>query len=258
MIPREVDMVEGGMEFRASLVKKSTNRKTGPMPVSQTERASCPSGCPFRDNGCYAEMGPIFFTWRSLSEGRRGGMWSAFLGQVRKLTRGVLWRHNAAGDLPHRDGSLLAEPIRGLVEAQRGCRGFTYTHHDILKGSNLELIREANAEGFTVNVSVESGRAADAAMDLGLPVVQAVIPETPRRSETPAGRPVLQCPATYSEKVTCTTCGWCAIAERKFVVAFPVHGSRWKTASDAIMAGLQLPLLFQPPTLESAEDEEQG
>lgn len=235
-------------DFRASLVRKSSNVKTGPMPVSQTERSSCPDSCVFRGNGCYAEMGPISFTWRSLSDGRRGGFWADFLAQVRKLPMGILWRHNAAGDLPHVGGKLVPSLLRALFDAQRGRRGFTYTHHDMRDADNVELVREALAAGFTVNISVETGWAADAVLDLGFPVAQAVLPETPKRSTTPRGRPVLQCPATYSEDVTCVTCGWCARADRKFVVAFPAHGARWKAAANAITMKMQLalPLSAQP------------
>jgi hypothetical protein len=37
---------------------KSANVKTGPIPVSTTERASCPSDCKMKSE-CYAASGPL-------------------------------------------------------------------------------------------------------------------------------------------------------------------------------------------------------
>jgi hypothetical protein len=62
-----------------------------------------------------------------------------FLQAIRSLPAGQLWRHNQAGDLPHSGGRISRRFIRGIVAANRGRRGFTYTHHDLSKGENLPL-----------------------------------------------------------------------------------------------------------------------
>jgi hypothetical protein len=43
--------------MRVQFVKVSQNAKTGPMPASIVERASCWAGCALYENGCYAETG---------------------------------------------------------------------------------------------------------------------------------------------------------------------------------------------------------
>src|SRR5262245_66467389 len=38
-------------------VAKSANQKVGPVRVTHRSQASCPTDCPFRSSGCYAEQG---------------------------------------------------------------------------------------------------------------------------------------------------------------------------------------------------------
>jgi hypothetical protein len=107
---------------------------------------------------------------------------------------------NQAGDLPHTAGRISRRFIKGIVAANRGRRGFTYTHHDLSKGENLPLLRFANRNGFRVNVSTESEAAADRAIAAGLPAVIAVpSTETRKTWHTPAGNAVLVCPAQRSD-----------------------------------------------------------
>src|SRR5207253_1314449 len=102
--------------------------KTGPIPVSMSPRATCPISCPLRGNGCYAEYGPVSWHWNRLSNGETGIAWKAFLAEVRRLPKDTLWRHNVAGDLPGRGDKINTRLLAELVEANRGKRGFTYTH----------------------------------------------------------------------------------------------------------------------------------
>jgi hypothetical protein len=45
------------------LTLESGNAKTGPIPVSTTDRASCPPTCPFYDKGCYGAATPRADLW---------------------------------------------------------------------------------------------------------------------------------------------------------------------------------------------------
>jgi hypothetical protein len=56
----------------------SQNAKTGPMPTSIVERASCWPGCALYENGCYAEAGALAVHWDRVSRGLAGGSWSEF------------------------------------------------------------------------------------------------------------------------------------------------------------------------------------
>lgn len=211
----------------------SSNAKTGPIPTTTSDRATCPTTCPFYDKGCYAKSGPQNIHWKKVSAGERGYEWDQFMTLVRKLHRGQLWRHNVSGDLPHDgNGNIDADKVTDLVNANKGRKGYTYTHH-VLNDHNVEGIQYANANGFTVNVSTESVEVADKVMtEHGIPAV-AVVPsdKTDRFYTTSSGRKVITCPATIHENVTCATCGLCQQSDRQFVIAFPAHGNAKKTVN---------------------------
>ena len=211
----------------------SSNAKTGPIPTTTSDRATCPTTCPFYDKGCYAKSGPQNIHWKKVSAGERGYEWDQFMTLVRKLHRGQLWRHNVSGDLPHDgNGNIDADKVTDLVNANKGRKGYTYTHH-VLNDHNINVIRESNANGFTVNVSTESVEVADKVMtEHGIPAV-AVVPsdKTDRFYTTGSGRKVITCPATIHENVTCATCGLCQQSDRQFVIAFPAHGNAKKTVN---------------------------
>ena len=45
--------------MKVHFIAVSQNAKTGPIPVSIIERASCWRGCALYENGCYAETGAL-------------------------------------------------------------------------------------------------------------------------------------------------------------------------------------------------------
>lgn len=221
--------------MNTALTMISSNAKTGPIPTSTSSRETCPTTCPFYDRGCYAKAGPQAIHWRKVTKGERGLSWDAFLAQVRRIPQGQLWRHNVSGDLAHHNGQIDADKLRQLVSANRGRRGFTYTHH-ALSRDNVHALITANISGFTINVSTESVEYADEIMTYpGIPAV-AVVPsgETRRFFRTKSGRRVIVCPATVHDSVTCSTCGLCQRADREFIIAFPAHGNA-KRAVDSII-----------------------
>lgn len=219
------------------LTMQSGNAKTGPIPVSTTDETSCPNACPLRGTDCYAKFGPLGMHWKAVSQGKRGGNWHLFTRAIARLPKGQLWRHNQAGDLPHNDQHIDRDMVAELVEANRGRRGFTYTHHDPTIGDNSAIIAAANWNGFTINLSADDMTEADdlASMRIG-PVVVTVPGEGLKRgTRTPHGLPVIQCPATTEAGeragVNCAQCGLCQVSDRKTVIAFPAHGPAGKRLS---------------------------
>ena len=209
------------MQVHLSL--KSANAKTGPIPVSTTEKASCPADCAMR-NECYAASGPLVLHWNAVSQGTRGTAWGEFCESIAGLPEGQLWRHNQAGDLPVVDGSVDAVKLGQLVAANQGKRGFTYSHHR--DRASLAWIRHANQWGFTVNLSANDLADADTLAETGAGPVVVVLPSTQSQNcETPAGRKVVVCPATQRDDVSCATCQLCQ-RQRTAIVGFPAHGSR--------------------------------
>jgi hypothetical protein len=253
--------------MRVHFIAVSQNAKTGPIPASIVERASCWPGCALYENGCYAEAGALATHWDRVSRGLAGGSWSEFCTKVAALRPGRLWRYAQAGDLPgYRatiDGTLLAE----LVAANTGKNAIAFTYKPVLGDDpvaveNRRLIAVAIKAAFTINLSADNPTHADSLAELGLaPVVTVLARAYARRAvrhrfkrrldqwaetitdwrdrtaslprHTPAGRRIAICPATYSD-ATCKSCGACARV-RDSVIGFPAHGA-WRRVEAATAA----------------------
>ena len=209
--------------MQVHLTLSSANAKTGPIPVSTTERASCPADCKMKTE-CYAASGPLALHWAAVSAGTRGTAWGQFCETIAALPAGQLWRHNQAGDLPGDGRTVDPVALGQLVAANAGKRGFTYSHYR--DAASLHWIGHANRWGFTVNLSANDLTDADALADADAGPVVVVLPSTQTgNTTTPRGRKVVVCPATLRDDVSCATCQLCQ-RQRAAIVGFPAHGTR--------------------------------
>lgn len=214
------------------LTLKSANAKTGPIPVSTTSSNTCPTNCAMRE-GCYAKSGPLALHWAKVSNGTRGGSLAEFCTAISKLPDGQLWRMNQAGDLPGANGAIDKADMLNLIAANKGKRGFTYTHKPMSSALNRDIVRFANQKGFTVNLSGNNLAHADQLADLKIGPVVVVLPITQTsNTTTPKGRKVIVCPATIRDNVSCATCQMCA-RQRDTIIGFPAHGTGAKKAERA-------------------------
>jgi hypothetical protein len=210
--------------MKVRLTLKSRNKKTGPIPVSTTERKSCPSTCPLKGNGCYADSGPLALVWNETPQ--VGKAWGQFCKSISSLKDGQLWRHNQAGDLPHKSDIIDRAKLAKLVIANNGKRGFTYTHHDMASGANQESVAFANRNGFTVNLSANNLDHADKLARLNIGPVVVVLPiDQLTNTRTPQGEFVTVCPVVTGKAESCATCKLCAIPNRQTIIGFPAHGT---------------------------------
>lgn len=218
------------MPYFVHLTPKSANAKTGPIPVSTTEEKTCPRTCPFRGGGCYANSGPLKLHWAKVSTGERNMSWRAFCDAVAAMPPGTLWRHNQAGDLPGQWDYIDANALFDLLSANRGRRGFTYTHKPPTP-RNADKIKAANAAGFTVNLSANNPRHADKLAALNIGPVCAVVPDE-NTTQTPEGRPIEICPAQTDAtgQTTCLTCQKCQDSNRQNIIGFVPHGTQKRKA----------------------------
>ncbi|MGC2201744.1 MAG: hypothetical protein WA633_16620, partial [Stellaceae bacterium] len=216
--------------MRVQFIAVSQNAKTGPIPASIVERASCWPGCALYENGCYAEAGALAVHWDRVSRGLAGGSWSELCAQVSALRPGSLWRYAQAGDLPgygpEIDGKLLQE----LIAANAGKKVIAFTHKPVLGDDpvaveNRRLIAAAIKAGFTINLSADTPAHADNLAQLRIAPVVTVLARAYARHAvrhrlkrqhdewaetvgewrdrtaslpryTPAGRRIAICPAT--------------------------------------------------------------
>ena len=225
---------------------ESRNAKTGPIPVTTSPKQTCAESCALK-SVCYAKNHNLGFIWNRLSEVNAGESfkngnsrvktisWNDLIDNVTGIADGALWRFNQAGDLPGDGREIDQDKLNELVEANRGKRGFTYSHHDVLGNAwNAEQIRSANENGFTVNLSGNTLEHADKLAALNIAPVVCLLPQDVTGNQTvttPRGRRVVVCPATYREDVTCKSCGLCQVKDRKTIVGFPAHGASKKAAT---------------------------
>lgn len=218
------------------LTPVSANAKTGAIPVSTSSAATCPASCPFMGKGCYAASGPLAIHWRAVTAGDRGNSWRQFIAAIAALPARQLWRHNQAGDLVNPATATGRRMLAQLTEANRGRRGYTYTHHKRTPAA-IAALKAATAQGFTVNASCHSETEADAAIAQGLRAVFVVPASEPRRFwSTAGGNRVVVCPAQYRAGVTCDSCRLCQARPEHIAVAFLAHGTGRRAAELAIAA----------------------
>lgn len=223
--------------MKVHVTKISGNVKTGPIPVSTTEEASCPPECPLQGTDCYARFGPLGLHWRKVVD--KGMEWADFCKTVRKFRKLQLWRHNQAGDLPGENGYLDEDKCSQLSDASQHTKGFTYCHYEPTKGNNASVINSMNSvPGMTVNLSADSLTQADEYYTMGIAPVVCILPiDAPdRQNKTPNGIPIVVCPAQTQEEISCDVCKLCQVRERKCIVGFKSHGTAKARLSRRISA----------------------
>jgi hypothetical protein len=225
------------MKFHLS--EKSSNIKTGAIPVSTQSRESCPPSCAMWEM-CYAAHGPLSWHWKKVTAGTRGDEFRDFIGKVRKVaTPGRRWRYGQAGDLPGVGNRINSRQLFQLVRASGSSSGWTYTHKPCLGESatatrNREAVRKANERGgLTINLSGNHPAHADQLAELAIGPVVTVLPhDAPTRGNvTPSGRKIIVCPAQTHEGVTCASCGLCAVRNRSVIIGFLAHGTAKRKAA---------------------------
>ena len=213
--------------MRYHFIRESGNRKTGPIPVTYSERTTCPESCPHYRSDCYAEDYYTRLSWDKVSQ--RGGALEKLCESIAALPAGQLWRMNVAGDLPGQGETVDPVALGEIVRSNMGRLGFTYSHKK--SPDAVHWIRHANAWGFTVNLSADDAGEADTLAALGAGPVVCIVPiDTPERTVTPEGRPIVVCPAQTRDTVTCESCRLCARFNRSVIVGFRAHGTRAKLA----------------------------
>lgn len=75
------------MKEKYYIVNKSSNKKTGKMVVVTSSAYTCPDACPFKNNGCYADLGPLGMHWKKLSCGEIGIDFDDLIKKIKEIPR---------------------------------------------------------------------------------------------------------------------------------------------------------------------------
>jgi hypothetical protein len=224
--------------------ERSGNVKLGRIPASISERGTCPPSCGLYHAGCYAGYAPLGPHWHAVPE--RGIEWDEFLERVRGLRRNQLWRHNVAGDLAGQGEEVDYARLDQLVDANRGYRGFTFTHKRLDAG----VVERAASLGFVINQSVDTLEELDE-QGIDAPATVLLPIDAPKALRTAGGRNVAVCVAETTYGMTCADCRLCAQADRKVVVGFRAHGPYAKHLTQLVQLrrGPGQPLMAAPRPL---------
>tara|TARA_R110000823_G_scaffold261418_2_gene382136 strand:- start:1919 stop:2668 length:750 start_codon:yes stop_codon:yes gene_type:complete len=221
-----------GKKFNKFAISLKGNSKTN-CPTTTSEKDTCPDTCPLKESGCYAKYSFLGAYWKKLSNGEVENSFDfkGLLHAIKGLPKGQIWRHNQAGDLVHNSGIIDLKSLTSIVKANKGKRGFTYTHH-LATPENAITVDLSNENGFTINWSSNNLEEADElyTREIG-PVVTLLPVGADKVTMTPQGNKVVKCPANKAKNITCATCQLCAIPDRDYIIGFEAHGTAKKKVS---------------------------
>jgi hypothetical protein len=206
-------------------------------------KATCPSACPFRDNGCYVTSGfyaPMAKTLDEAAAGLTGNQVieqeahtvEAFARQRRGGRPGVPQdggkhgvsgrdlRLHVGGDAPNREAAARLAKSAVIWRIYGGGRVWTYTH-------NWREIKRPTWGEISVLASVETPTEITAAMKQGYAAAIVADGFKSKKAYQSNGRTITPCPAE-TVGTSCIKCRLClnadALRERNAVIAFAAHG----------------------------------
>ncbi len=224
------------------IIKKSSNKKTGPIAVVTSPNSTCPNVCPFKGNGCYANYGKLKLHWDKVSNGERGIGFKELLVELKKLNnvRVRLWQ---AGDMPGENNKINFNEVKKLVASLKNVSAFGYTHKPYNNKNNYNAIKYCNDNHVAINLSANNLEHADELYDLNIAPVAVTIPSNfDKNIVTPKGRRVVVCPAAITDKIQCSNCGGdkgplCYRIKRNYIIGFPAHGIKMKKVNELVKNG---------------------
>lgn len=217
--------------YRFFATPHSANAKTGDIAQTYTNPETCPTRCPFKGHGCYAENFGANFQWKRAENGF--DVWALIDWVQANTEEGDLIRHNVAGDICYPNSNDIdPQLVNYLIIAYRGRKAYTYTHAEVNE-RNAQIVRDATSQGFVISFSCETPEEVDKAFMLGCMAVLTVTKAVEPNATTPNGWRIIQCPNQTHNDVTCKSCALCARL-RGVVIAFQTHGTRAKKANEAI------------------------
>lgn len=236
--------LEKRKEVKINFVPVSHDAKVGIMSATYTSCNTCPNRCPFKhdpinkekDGPCYAKYGPCGMHNRAVSAGITGVAPEELKAKIKSGAHCSTVRHNVSGDIaiPGTD-DIDENLVKTLCDAFKGMEAYTYTHCE-QNDKNLKIMKESTKNGLVINASCEKLEEVKKAMNEGVPAVIAVN-SMKEKAATVDGVKIVRCPNWDNKEKTCSSCRLCMMKERKFAIAFPVHGPQAKKVqkSDLLM-----------------------
>jgi hypothetical protein len=206
----------------ARVVPISANRKVGPVAVTLLAQSTCPSVCPLRGKGCYAEWGPQGIHTAKVNRSR-----ATILDLVEQEAEGIRalpadrpLRLHIVGDWPITAAAKIGakatdqyiakgQPVWKYTHAWRNVAREAFGDMSILAScETTDQVKHARARGFAAAVVVDRF-------------------ETHKKYIV-GGEQVIPCPAQTERTKDCTSCRLCWDGEARLragvSIAFEAHG----------------------------------
>jgi len=216
------------------VILNSNNAKIGNIAATYLPiKSTCPSTCALKDNGCYAQLGNVFFQvnrLEKLTEGKKA--YDIVRAEAReiiakgKLAHGKTLRLHVSGDARTDKSAKL------LSKAAKSWNGkvYTYTH------AWRSVSRESWGE-ISVLASCESIEDAKRALKKGYAPSLVVKEHAGAKAYVQDGLKIIPCPS-QTKGITCEKCNLCMndkmLRDQNAAIGFAVHGSGSKRALKVI------------------------
>lgn len=212
----------------ATAVEVSQNAKTGAVSATYAAQVSCPSACPFRGAGCYAESGRPGIATRQLANAADGmtpvDVASAEASAIDNLSGTRPLRLHVVGDCSSDDAARIVSDAAGRYTERGGGIVWTYTH------AWRDVVRAA-WQSVNVRASVERPEDIAAARERGYRAAIVVDSHESASAYDVDGERIIPCPE-QTRGAQCVSCGLCWNSDA--TIAFAAHGARRAAVVDAI------------------------
>jgi hypothetical protein len=224
-----------GASAPVSVVEVSRNEKTGPVSATYAPQSTCPSTCPLRGNGCYAESGPAGATTARVNLNSEGASITELARieaeGIRSLSGKLPLRIHVVGDANTDEcASIIAEAAEDHTR-KFGQPVWTYTHA-------WRTVRRESWGNVSVLASCESPAQAREAMARGYAASIVTSSHDGASVTFKDGVKVLPCPQQTGTKNNCAGCQLCfkgeTLLRHRIVIGFAVHGIQKTRALNVI------------------------
>ena len=221
---------KAGANVSVIATERSENRKLGGVSVTLASiKGSCPTTCPLRDNGCYAQDSFVGMMVRRMDNFVQDADLDASAvahdeaNAIDGLSGKRALRLHVAGDCKTDEAAHTVSGAAGRYSARHGQPVWTYSHawRDVARDSWKDVSVLASCE-TTQDVREASARGYASAR---------VVPEFPngRRAWQEDGLTMLPCPEQSGAAASCADCKLCwkdqSLRSRGVTIAFAAHGS---------------------------------
>lgn len=207
------------------VVPESGNTKIGELAATYVSQVTCPNTCPFRNNGCYAELGNCGNVTRRLNRSLETDLVEIATLEAREIDalpgdRDL--RVHVVGDCPTEESAVIVGAAMVRYEHRTGRRAFTYTHA-------WRTVPSSAWQGANVLASCESIADVQDARALGYATSMVVPEHASPKAYSHENVRVVPCPNQTLGR-TCEQCRLCMrteiLKEAGLTIAFDAHGAR--------------------------------